>query len=145
VGKVWYNPKNQISFNGKWWDKEIVILRKANKEHFCGECYRKIKKGEHYFEDRFSIERFEFEWESQTKSYIHRVCQKCWKGVNLITPHTRKEPDSKCQETTYEAWKEKHSDQLHEAWMRADWGRYSNFENFCQEMYKKESWQDSSI
>jgi hypothetical protein len=76
-GRVWINrnPGN------KWWYKEIVTLRKAADNHICDECHYLIPKGSYYYEDKFvgSCEEFE----SGSKSYIHRVCICCWRGVNL--------------------------------------------------------------
>jgi hypothetical protein len=76
-GKVWVNPNP----GDRWWDREIVTLRRAAVDyHACGECHNVIKKGDYYYEDKFIVYH---SFGGRRKSYIHRVCRGCWRGVSL--------------------------------------------------------------
>lgn len=77
-GKFWVNPNP----GDRWWRREVVTLRKAARDHFCDECHDIIPKGTFYYEDKF-VGDCEY-FESERKSYIHRVCCGCWRGVNLV-------------------------------------------------------------
>ena len=71
--------------------REFVVKRKSRTYHNCDECGADILPDEEYYSDT-SGQEHNFRRAGGHEYYTHKVCEACWKGIELSArPKTRED------------------------------------------------------